>query len=346
MPKGELSDRVITFETDYREAGGNNKATGVSVPMITAFKVNKLFLIPMLASTLGVVAASAAEAGSRVYVTLSRSEKFIDGIRDGIKAADAGDSDVSVTMEQADNDRATQVRQIEAAIKQKYDAIIILSVDNEAGEFAYNAARKAGVPLVFVNTPPPVADVRGKVSVVACNDIVAGRLQMRLLSHAMHDQGNVVIIRGTDGHAASDDRTSGIKEILTVRPNVRLAAEASANWSRDEAEKLVLGWLDKGIRIDAIAAASDEMAFGAVSGLRKRGVPAGKVFVGGTDGTSNGLNGIRSGDLSVTLLQNTTVMAQMALNGAKTLASGGYAQQYEWVPYEVVLPTTVGRYAP
>lgn len=310
----------------------------------SAVKAACLLTTAALAAGLGLAAPQAAEAESRVYVTLSRSEKFIDGIRDGIKAADAGDSDVAVTLEQANNDRDTQIRQVEDAIKQKYDAIIILSVDNEAGEHAYNAARKAGVPLVFVNTPPPVSDVRGKVSVVACNDIVAGRLQMRLLSNAMQDKGNVVIIRGTDGHAASDDRTSGIKELLASRPHVKLAAEASANWSRDEAEKLVTGWLDKGMTINAVAAASDEMALGAVTALRKRGIAPGKVFVGGTDGTSNGLNGIQSGDLSVTLLQNTAVMAQMALAGAKTLATGGYAQQYEWVPYEIVLPSTVGRY--
>ncbi|ESQ73850.1 substrate-binding domain-containing protein [Asticcacaulis sp. AC402] len=292
---------------------------------------------------LGMIATS-AQAATRVYVTLSRSETFIDGIRTSMTAEDAKDSEVELTIDLANNDRATQQRQVDEAIKAKYDAIVILSVDNESGQHAFDAAKKAGVPLVFVNTPPPIADVRGKVSIVACNDIVAGRLQMRLLSAEMNNAGNVVVIRGTDGHAASDDRSSGIKEILATRPNVKLAAEASAHWSRDEAEQLVLGWLDQGIRIDAIAANSDEMALGAVSALRKRGIPAGKVFVGGTDGTANGLNGVKSGDLSVTLLQNTASMAKAALNSAKTMATGGYAQQYEWVPYEIVLPTTVDRY--
>lgn len=302
-------------------------------------------LIPLLLASALTLTATAAEAGSRVYVTLSRSETFIDGIRDSLLREDAADDDVDVTLELANNDHATQVRQIDAAIAQKYDAIIVLSVDNDVATHAYDAAAKAGIPLVYVNTPPPIGDVQGKVSIVACNDIVAGRLQMRLLSSDLHDHGNVVIIRGQDGHAATADRTSGIKEILAKRPGIQVVGDESAHWSRDEAEKLVLGWLDKGIHIDAIAANSDEMALGAVTALRARGITTGKVFVGGTDGTTNGLDGVKSGNLSVTLRQDTTAMAHMALADAKTMAQGGYAQPYEWVPYEIVLPGNVDAIA-
>jgi len=297
------------------------------------------------ASVIGLMAANAAQAATRVYVTLSRSEKFIDGIRDALLREDAGDTDVDVTLELANGDSATQIRQLDGAAAQKYDAIIVLTVDDAAGQHALDIGAKAGIPVVFVNTPPPVSDIHGKVSIVACNDIVAGRLQMRLLASAMNNQGNVVVIRGTDGHAATTERSEGIQEILATHPGVRVVGNESAHWSRDEAEKLVDGWLDKGVHIDAIAANSDEMALGAVTALRKHGIPAGKVFVGGTDGTSNGLNGIRSGDLTVTMRQDTSAMAHMALVNAKALATGGYAQQYEWVPYEIVLPSTVDRYA-
>jgi ABC-type sugar transport system substrate-binding protein len=136
-----------------------------------------------------------------------------------------------------------------------------------------------------------------------------------------------------------------MKEILDTRPGVKVVCNESAHWSRDEAKKLVDGWLNQGVHIDAIAADSDEMALGAVTALRAHGIAAGKVFVGGIDGTSNGLNGIRSGDLTVTLRQDTAAMAHMALVNAKALATGGYAQQYEWVPYQIVLPSTVSRYA-
>lgn len=304
------------------------------------------FMTAAVVSALALIAmTTAAQAASRVYVTLSRSEKFIDGIRDAILSEDAADNEVDVKLDLANNDRATQIRQIDDAIKQKYDAIIVLSVDNEVGQYAFDAATKAGIPLVFVNTPPPVADIRGKVSIVACNDIVAGRLQMRLLSNAMKGEGNVVIIRGGDS-AATTDRTSGIKEILATHPGVKVAGEANAHWSRDEAEKIVTQWLNQGIEINAIAANSDEMALGAATALRKHGIPAGQVFVGGTDGTSNGVNGIIAGNLAVTLRQNTTAMAHMSLAGAKTMAAGGYAQQYEWVPYEIVLPSNVTTFKP
>ncbi len=284
------------------------------------------------------MAATAAEAATRVYVSLSRSEVFINGIRDAILREDAADDGIEVTLQQADGDSATQIRQIDDAVKQKYDAIIVLTVDDASGLHALKAAGAANIPLVFVNTPPP-AEAQGRVSVVACNDIVAGRLQMRLLSLAMKDQGNLAIIRGGDS-SATTDRVQGIHEILAGQPGIKVVGDFNAHWSRDEAEKQVESWIDQGVHIDAIAANSDEMALGAATALHAKGVKA-KVFIGGNDGTLNGLDGIASGDLYVTLRQDTAAMAHAALANARTMAAGGYAQQYQWVPYELVLPTNL-----
>ncbi len=283
--------------------------------------------------------ASAAHATTRIYVSLSRSEVFINGIRDALLREDAADDGVEVTLQQADGDSATQVRQIDEAVKGRYDAIIVLTVDDAAGLHALKAAGAANIPLVFVNTPPPVAEVQGRVSVVACNDIVAGRLQMRLLALAMKGHGTVAIIRGGDS-SATTDRVQGINEILAGQPGIRIAGSVNAHWSRDEAKAQVLDWIDKGIHIDAIAANSDEMALGAAEALRERSL-TGKVFVGGNDGTLNGLDGIADGDLYVTLRQDTAAMAHSALANARTLAGGGYAQQVQWVPYELVLPSNL-----
>jgi len=307
--------------------------------------IGLLILLAAAAGLMGALSANSADAATRIYVTLSRSEKFIDGIRDAILREDQADGDVEVTLDLADGDSATQMRQIDNAVARKYDAVMVLTVDDAAGQHALDRVRKTGIPLVFINTPPPGTDVTGKVSIVACNDIVAGRLQMRMLSRAINGQGNIAIIRGEDGHAATDDRTQGIKEILATHPGLKLVESESAHWSRDTAEQLVAQWLDHGVHIDAIAANSDEMALGAVTALRKHGIAAGKVFVGGNDGTSHGLDGVKSGDLAVTLRQDTAAMAHMALLNARTMAGGGYAQLYEWVPYEIVLPGNIAQYA-
>ena len=285
------------------------------------------------------LAATAAHAATRIYVSLSRSEVFINGIRDAILHEDAADDGIEVTLQQADGDSATQIRQIDDAVRQKYDAIIVLTVDDAAGAEALKAAGGAGIPLVFVNTPPPVTEVQGRVSVVACNDIVAGRLQMRLLALAMKGEGNLAIIRGGDS-AATTDRVQGIREVLAGQPGIKIVGDSNAHWSRDEAEKQVETWIGQGLHIDAIAANSDEMALGAATALHNRGVKA-KVFIGGNDGTLNGLDGIADGDLYVTLRQDTAAMAHSALANARTMAAGGYAQQYQWVPYELVLPSNL-----
>ncbi|MBW8735228.1 MAG: substrate-binding domain-containing protein, partial [Asticcacaulis sp.] len=107
-----------------------------------------LLLLAAAAGLMGALSASGAGAATRIYVTLSRSEKFIDGIRDSILREDQADADVEVTLELAGGDSATQVRQIDDAVAKKYDAIMVLTVDDAAGQHALDRVRKAGIPLV------------------------------------------------------------------------------------------------------------------------------------------------------------------------------------------------------
>ena len=119
--------------------------------------------------------------------------------------------------------------------------------------------------------------------------------------------------------------------------------EANANWSRVEAQRIVAAWLNEGRRIDAIAVANDEMALGAVTALRTAGL-AGKVLVGGVDGVEEAVDAVKAGEMICTILQNGAAQGTQAVANAATLGRGNYAQQYDWVPYELILAENAGAY--
>jgi len=290
--------------------------------------------------------ASPALAKQKIVVLMPRSDDtFINLLRDSMIAEGAQHPDLDVQVEDAHNDSATQISQIEQAVKDRASALIILTVDSASAQAAADDTAKAGVPLVFLNRLPPMDRFSGRVSIVASNDLVAGRLQMRLLSSKIGGQGNVVILRGEDGHPAARDRTAGVKEVLATKPGIHVVEEATGNWKREDAEKLVTQWLNQGVHIDAVAANNDEMALGAIAALQKAGYKPGQVAVGGTDGTSFGLEAIKSGYLTLSILQNAKAQARQAFIDAAKFANNEYAQLYDWVPYELIIPSNVDSYA-
>ncbi len=87
------------------------------------------------------------------------------------------------------------------------------------------------------------------------------------------------------------------------------------------------------------------MALGAIASLQKHHIPPGKIAVAGVDGTADALAAIKSGYLTLSLLQNANAQGAQALADAKKFSAKQYAQLYDWVPYELIIPSNVQDYA-
>ena len=309
-------------------------------------KRSALIALTALTALIGPAIADEAAAKTKIYVSIAKTnDRFIDILSGAVSQAAGNDPDIDLTLVNANNDGQTQLNQVRDAIAAHADAIVILGVDGKTEVAAGNMAAAGKVPLVFLNRLPPADRFAGKVSIVSSNDLVAGRLQMRLIADKLHGAGNIVILRGEEGHPAAAQRTQGVKEILAEQPGIHLIEEATGNWQRDQGEQLITKWLASGEHIDAILCNNDEMAIGAINALKKAKIPAGKVLVAGVDGTPDGLDAIRGGYLTLSLLQNAKAQGAQSLVDAKKFADHQYADFYDWVPYELILPSNVEQYA-
>lgn len=294
----------------------------------------------------GVLAVSPAFAKTRIFLSMAKTnDKFIGILKNSVEAEAAKDPDIELIVGDAKNDEATQVKQVRDAIADKVDAIIVLSVNTGSAKSILDLTAKAGTPLIYLNRRPPIDRLAGRVAVVSSNDLVAGRLQMRLVADKIGNAGNVVILRGEDGHPAAIERTQGVKEILATKPDITLVEEATGNWDRAQGEQLVTQWLQGGKPLKAILANNDEMALGAIDALKKAGKKPGDIYVAGVDGTADALLAINSGYLNLSLLQNARAQGAQALADAKKFVGKEYAELYDWVPYELIIPSNIQQYA-
>jgi inositol transport system substrate-binding protein len=278
-------------------------------------------------------------------------DNFLTVLRNGIQT-DADAKGISVQIQDAQNDVAKQLDQINNFIASGVSAIIVNPVDTSATQAMSDAAAAAGVPLVFVNRQPINVDtLPDNQAFVASNEADSGTLETievcAQLKAAGKDNANVYIMQGELSNQAAVQRTADIHDVMAAGKcavTLNVIDEQTANWSRDQAQTLMTNWLSTGAAFDALIANNDEMAIGAIQSMKAAGIDMASVVVGGVDATQDALAAMQAGDLDVTVFQNAAAQGSGALDAATKLAAGEAVDQKVYVPFELVTPANVADY--
>lgn len=287
-----------------------------------------------------------------VGVSMARfDDNFLTVLRNGIQGhADA--NGISVQIEDAQDDVAKQLDQINNFIASGVDAIVVNPVDTSATQAMSDAAAAAGVPLVYVNRQPINLDsLPDNLAFVASNEVDSGTLETievcRLLKEKGKDNANIYVMMGQLSNQAAVQRTKDIHDVMAngqCAVTLNIIDEQTANWSRDEAQNLMTNWLSTNTPFDAVIANNDEMAIGAIQAMKAAGISMEEVVVGGVDATQDALAAMQAGDLDVTVFQNAAAQGSGSLNAAVALAKGEAVDQTVWIPFELVTPANIGDY--
>ncbi|MGL4310165.1 MAG: sugar ABC transporter substrate-binding protein [Paracoccaceae bacterium] len=278
-------------------------------------------------------------------------DNFLTVLRNGIQSqADA--AGLKVQIEDAQNDVAKQLDQINNFIASGVDAIVVNPVDTSATQAMSDAANAAGVPLVYVNRQPINVDtLPDNQAFVASNEVESGTLETlevcRLLKEAGKTEANIYVMMGELSNQAAVQRTADIHDVMAsgnCGVTLNIIDEQTANWSRDQAQSLMTNWLSTGAAFDAVIANNDEMAIGAIQAMKAGGMDMATVIVGGVDATQDALAAMQAGDLDVTVFQNAAGQGAGALDAATKLAAGEAVEQKVYIPFELVTPANVADY--
>ncbi len=305
----------------------------------------------ILAATVSLMGTTAMAEG--IGVSMAKfDDNFLTVLRNGIQAqADA--AGLSVQIEDAQDDVAKQLDQINNFIASGVDAIIVNPVDTSATQAMSDAAAAANIPLVYVNRQPINLDtLPDNQAFVASNEVDSGTLETIQLCDNWAAEGktevNVYVMQGQLSNQAAIQRTQDIYDVIEAgkcKVKVNVIDQQTANWSRDEAQNLMTNWLSTGTAFDGVIANNDEMAIGAIQAMKAAGIDMATVQVGGVDATQDALAAMQAGDLDVTVFQNAAAQGGGALDAATKLAAGEAVDQTVWVAFELVTPANVADYA-
>ena len=306
----------------------------------------------LLTAGLAVLMTSSAMAET-IGASIARfDDNGLTIMRNGTTAHIESLSGVDLQMEDAQDDVARQLDQINNFIASGVDAIIVNAVDTNATEAMSNAAAAAGVPLVYVNRQPINLDTMPDgQAFVASNEIESGTLEAFQICRNLRAAGKSggatgYLMNGQLSNQAAVQRSKDVHDVIGMDMCnfMTLIDEQTANWSRDEAQDLMTNWMSSGEPFDFVIANNDEMAIGAIQAMKAAGMDMAEIQVGGVDATPDGLVAMAAGDLDVTVFQDLAGQGAGSIDTALALARGESVDKTVFIPFILVTPENAAEF--
>ncbi|HWL71041.1 MAG TPA: substrate-binding domain-containing protein [Geminicoccus sp.] len=200
------------------------------------------------------------------------------------------------------NSAPKQTADVEAAIVQGVQGIVISPSDVNAMAPALATAVENNVPVVTVDRR--VDGVEGILAHVGADNVKGGEAQGEWLIANYPDGAKIINLQGQPGASPAIDRNKGLHNVLDQhKDKYQIVAEQTANFARDQGlsvtESLLAGMSDPP---DVIIAANDDMALGALEAVRARNLDD-QIKIVGFDALPEALASIRDGGLAGTVEQ-------------------------------------------
>jgi ribose transport system substrate-binding protein len=160
------------------------------------------------------------------------------------------------------------------------------------------------------------------VANIAFDGVDAGYKNGMELCKAIGGHGGILTITGIPDDAPAKQRAMGLQKALKDCPGMTVLGSQIANWSQTPAQVATRELLARfGSEVKGIFAQNDAMALGVVAALREKGL-AGKIPVTGTDGSTDVLQLIKSGDILSTMKEDAFTQGSVAAALTYAAASG------------------------
>ncbi len=301
--------------------------------------------------------AVAATAEKRVALLLGPAEdKFIgafartfdkEGTAKGLK----------VTTFSSPFDPALQAQQVDDAIAQKFDLLVLQTISQKAIIPALTRAKAAKIPVVLVISQFPAGENTDLyVSYVGAPSeqmgAMAGEAIVRALTSSGRKKARVAILAGSMDEGVAPMRVAGFRQAMAKYPDVEIVQVDDTMWQPQLAERdagqLLARFAAQG-GLDGLYGMNDSLANAAVQAANSAGVSVGtgadQLIVVGGNCQGVGVKDIKSGKMAASILMLPTSDAALAVNKSIELLDQKDIGVANYTPLDVITKTNIDKYA-
>jgi ABC-type sugar transport system substrate-binding protein len=201
-----------------------------------------------------------------------------------------------------------QTADMEAAIAQEYDGVLISPITADAMAPAVQQVVDAGIPIATIDRAVTGVNT---LAHAGADNVLGGEQQGQALLELFPDGATIFELEGEPGSSPAIDRSKGLHNIIDGVANIQVACKQTANFRREKGLSVTESCLGATPDPDVIVAANDEMAFGAIEAVKGAGLS--DVVVIGYDALPEALQLVQSGELYGTVEQFPGDQSQAAL---------------------------------
>ncbi len=246
------------------------------------------------------------------------------------KAAELG-VEVIVVAPPAESDVQAQITQIEDLIAQKVDGIALAPTDPNALAPVVDAAKAAGIPVVFVDT----RGTNEGITFIGTNNEVGAALAADFMCKNLPAGSDVAILQGLVSQSTGQARAEGSKKGLEAC-GLKVVAEQTAEWDRAKGLSVTENILAGNPGIKGIFGSNDNMALGAVEAL-KAAAKLKDVMVVGFDANPDAAASILAGEMTASVAQAPGNIGGFGIQALVDLKAGKTLEP--WIDTGTVLVT-------
>lgn len=242
-----------------------------------------------------------------------------------------------------DSDVPIQQRQIERMVNEDHCNVLIISpIDDSSLGDVLQVAKKAGVPVIAYEKIIKKSDA--VKFLVGYDAAAAGRIQAESIISALNvgmrsDPPNIEYFAGSPSDDSASLNYSGMEETMSryvYSGDIKIPSQetdfkkvAIPNWSREDALKRMdrliesQGYSPSGKKLDGVWAASDEIASGVISSLKKHGYTDAELpYITGMDASANSIQDILAGKRCSTVYRDPMLLHEATVKTVEALIKG------------------------
>lgn len=277
----------------------------------------------LLAFAIAACSSSSVEESGKITIAVipkGTSHVFWQSIHAGAaKAAQEFGVDIIWRGPLREDDRASQIAEVEGFITRGVSGIVLAPLDEAALVGPVSDAARAKMPVVIIDSGLKGGDY---ISFVATDNRLGGRMAAEGLAKMLPKGGRIVVLRYAEGSASTEDREAGFLEEIAKTPAIQVlssnqygGADVEGAYKRAEALLHRFRRPDGSLELDGIFTSNESNTLAVLRVLQSSGW-AGKVKYVGFDASDTLVKGLSDGHIDALVVQDPVNMGYL---GVKTM---------------------------
>src|SRR3954452_1230221 len=276
------------------------------------------------------------------FVPKSLNQEYWVNTEKGAQAA-GKHAHVKVLTKAAGDDTqiVEQIDLVQNLLAQKVDALVIAPSDSDLLKPVLEKAAKQ-MPVVLFDSDIP--GWKPKTAYVGTENKDGGIKAGQYIAKILHGRGTLAIVSGIPGSQVGIDRVDGVKAGLKkAGAKTKIVKEVTGQFDREQAVGAMEDILQTNPDVDAVFAANDQMALGAIQAIAAH-KKTDQIKLIGFDGALEATQHILQGDMQATIAQDPYGMAEKGVEEAVAKLHGKPVKRNVNTGAKLITPQNARKY--